>query len=116
VVSNHKQGSYLESSPKRGTSKDLAYMCCVKKVMMNHLLISCECAKQVWVEIENTSRFRERWKGYSIVDYLKHWFVKKKLEEFKALPIISLWGIQISRSTCIFKGKSIPMPIKERLY
>lgn len=50
---------------------------------------------------------KDSWLG-GVADCFKHWEQKPELKQFRALPLISSWGIWLVRNTGIFEDRFIP--------
>jgi hypothetical protein len=98
-----------EGLQKRGRQGPNICLLCMRDVeTISHLVIHCPYAQHLRKDLEKMTGMDNVWRDTTVQECLKAWFQKKKLNFFRTIPCLTIWGIWSTRNARIFEGKQIP--------
>ena len=63
--------------------------------------------KQVWLEVEQFTRVKNRWVGNSVEECLKSLMRQKELKEWKHVPCLTIWDLYLASNSILFVEKVV---------
>ena len=72
----------------------------------NHLFLNCSFSKRVWKHSQTLSTIRFCWACHTLEDAWKSWSTTPLTIQFRALPLLHIWGIWLARNKATFLEKA----------
>ena len=90
----------LQKRCKQGSSQ--CSLCKADNESVEHIFLHFNLGSEVWVECRRLASIYIIWDGRNIKEAWTSWHSSRVVKDWKALPLIIIWGIWLARNSTIF--------------
>lgn len=86
-------------------------LCKSEEESINHLFITCEESKNIWVELSRLLNIKAHLVNESLELAWSRWWETHPEGNLRVLPLIFFWGVWIARNKSLFQDKDTPIAV-----